>query len=217
MTRVVIIPGNGCTSIQQSNWYGWLHQECKSRNIHSICENFPDPYQARREIWVPHIRSLIHKDKYSDKSSQSSENENESESESEEDTNIILVGHSSGAQAVLRYTEAYRVKAAVLVSATYSDLGDLNERSSNYYPKPDGSNPYDFESMRNHCKIFHQFHSDNDPFIPVKEATMIQEGLQLTSNKNFHLLPNRSHFFNHPFPELLQLILRLHANDNGIC
>jgi len=183
----MIIPGNGCTSIQQSNWYGWLHRECATRNIPSICENFPDPYEAKREIWLPFIDSQLKQNPID---------------------SMILVGHSSGAQAALRYTEDHPVKATILVSATYSDLGDANERLSNYYPHIDGSNQYDFESMRKNCKTFHQFHSDDDPFIPVQEAIRIKDGLQL-SESNFHLLPRRSHFFEPPFPELLDLVLQL--------
>jgi len=112
--------------------------------------------------------------------------------------NIVLVGHSSGAQAALRYAELYPLHACVLVSATYSDLGDAHERASGYYPQKgkDGTeetNPYDFSKMTTNCKTWHQFHSDDDPFIPVYEAQAIQKGLGLTDT--FYLLPGRSHFF----------------------
>ena len=88
-------------------------------------------------------------------------------------SNVVLVGHSSGAQAALRYAELYAVHGIVLVSATYSDLGDAHERASGYYPQPQSatlgggeSNPYLFDKMKENCKNWHQFHSDDDPFIP---------------------------------------------------
>jgi predicted alpha/beta hydrolase family esterase len=176
---VIICPGNGCSNIRRSNWYGKLFNELNKRDISCICENFPDPLHARRDQWVPHMRSLAEKHGPLE--------------------NIVLVGHSSGAQAALRYAELYPLHACILVSATYSDLGDAHERASGYYPQPQGgdgteeTNPYDFSKMKTNCKTWHQFHSDDDPFIPVHEAQAIQKGLALTDT--FYLLQGRSHFF----------------------
>jgi len=189
MRKVIIVPGNGCSSIKHSNWYGWLHNELsKINNIDSICENFPDPIHARRENWLPFINSFDNGEKDSE-------------------SNTILVGHSSGAQASLRYAETHNLRGVILVSATYSDLGDAHERASNYYPSEDGlSNLYDFEAMRRNCKYWKQFHSDNDPFIPLREAEQIRDGLGLKESE-YCVLPRRSHFFDYPFPEVLQAVL----------
>jgi hypothetical protein len=94
------------------------------------------------------------------------------------------------------------------VSACYSDLGDEGEKNSGYYPSRDGvSNQWDFEAMTSNCPVFYQFHSDNDPFIPLlNEALKVQEGLGLEFERNFLMLPRRSHFFDAPFPELLSLV-----------
>lgn len=186
---VIICPGNGCSNIRQSNWYGHLFQRLTELSIPCICEDFPDPHKARRDRWVPFIRKLAVE-------------------KAKDERNIILVGHSSGAQAVLRYTEEYPCRAAVLVSATFTDLGDAGERASGYYPTlgSDGailSNPYKFDEMKRNCPHFHQFHSDNDPFIPIHEAERIRDGLDL--KEDYHMLPGRSHFFV-PFPELLHVI-----------
>lgn len=180
---IIICPGNGCSNIRTSNWYGLLFRQLQDRGIPVVCENFPDPLRARRQIWLPHIRKLA-----------------------QESSNVILVGHSSGAQAILRYTELYECFAAVLVAATYSDLGDAGERASGYYPVEDSTgtrNPYDFDAMKNNCHRWYQFHSDDDPFIPIHEAQQVRDGLGLTDT--YSLLPGRSHFFQ-PFPELLELI-----------
>ena len=175
--KVIIIPGNGCQNIKTSNWYGHLHNQLTSSGITSVCQNFPDPYEAKRSIWIPFIESLG------------------------TDSNTILVGHSSGAQASLRYAETHPLRAVVLVSATYTDLGCESERISGYYPQGD-TNTYDFESMRSNCGVWHQFHSDDDPFIPVDEAKRIEKELRPTC---FHLLSGRSHFFE-PFPELFEVV-----------
>jgi hypothetical protein len=131
---------------------------------------------------------------------------------SEDPTNVILVGHSSGAQAALRYAEEYQVQGCVLVSATYSDLGDSHERASGYYPLKTSSgiesNHYLFEKMKENCKTWIQFHSDNDPFIPLFEAEQIRDGLGLSSDTGYRVLPGRSHFFEF-FPELFDSVLSM--------
>ena len=197
---------------------------------------------ARRDIWVPHIRSLV--------LDQQEEQRNCGDG-NDDDTRppqIVLVGHSSGAQAALRYAELYPVHAVILVAATYSDLNDDHERASGYYPSEivkttttnnnDDTetiilNPYDFDSMQHNCQFWYQFHSDDDPFIPLHEAHKIRDGLGLMDaevnttvvdgdgnndnndnnnndedpeKKMFYLLPGRSHFFDFS-TEILDAVL----------
>ena len=103
---VIIAPGNGCNDIRRSNWYGILYNKLTERNVNCICQDFPDPLHARRDRWVPFIRSLAEKTNNPD--------------------DVVLIGHSA---------EEYPLHGAVLVSATYTDLGDAHERASGYYPQ----------------------------------------------------------------------------------
>ena len=60
---IIICPGNGCSQIRRSNWYGKLHDILTERHgLRCVCENFPDPVDARREIWIPHIRCARRRD-----------------------------------------------------------------------------------------------------------------------------------------------------------
>lgn len=182
---MVILPGNGCTNVLRSNWYGWLHQTLNAAGIECVVENMVDPHRARRQLWIPFIHDVLRADE-----------------------NTILVGHSSGAQAALRYTEEYKVRGVVLVSATFTDLGDSGERASGYYPlNNETENMYSFPAMRENCALWHQFHSNDDCFIPLAEAERIRNGLGLT-DEQFSMLPGRSHFFDAPFPELVDVIKR---------
>jgi len=215
---VIVCPGNGCTNIRTSNWYGWLHDELaatdsgrRGRRIPCVCENFPDPHRARRDIWVPHIRRLATEATATTTKTDGSGDTTANVVDAAD--NVVLVGHSSGAQAALRYAELYECRGVVLVSATYSDLGDAGERASGYYPQQPRrggteKNPYDFEAMRRNCPNWYQFHSDDDPFIPLAEAEQIRDGLGLSSERYF-VLEGRSHFFSPPFPELVNAIERL--------
>lgn len=198
--KVIICPGNGCTNIRQSNWYGTLHARLLDQSIPCVCENFPDPYRARRDKWIPHIRSLV-----------------EQYSKDADTSNVVLVGHSSGAQAALRYAEMYPTRGIVLVSATYSDLGDAGERASGYYPQGSGDdelNRYKFEDMKRNCKRWIQLHSDDDPFIPLYEAERIRDGLTMIDDDasdysfEYRMLPGRSHFFEFD-SDILEAVLSL--------
>lgn len=186
MKRVIILPGNGCTNILQSNWYGWLKSALEKKGVQCTAENMPDPYQARRSIWIPFIRDTL-----------------------KTDQDAILVGHSSGAQAALRYAEEHKVGGVVLVASTYTDLGDAGERASGYYPlNNDTENRYNFAKMRENCPHWFQFHSNDDCFIPLHEAERIRDGLQLSEEEHCYLT-GRSHFFEPPFPELLEVVTKM--------
>ena len=75
-----------------------------------ILENMPDPVQAKESIWIPHILNTFQADK-----------------------NTIIIGHSSGAEAVMRLLETNKLLGAVLVSACHTDLGAASETISGYY------------------------------------------------------------------------------------
>ena len=114
--RVVIIPGMGCVPIEQCNWYSWLKEKLEndeSNRFSVIMEDMPDPHGARESIWLPFIREKL---KF--------------------DEQTILVGHSSGCEAILRLLENDEVLGVVLVAACHTDLGDDNEKASEYYNRP---------------------------------------------------------------------------------
>jgi pimeloyl-ACP methyl ester carboxylesterase len=67
-------------------------------------DTFPDSYDAHEEIWIKHMEDKIEIGELD-----------------------VVIGHSSGAAAILRYVESRRVKGVVLVSAYHSDLGDVSE------------------------------------------------------------------------------------------
>jgi hypothetical protein len=60
--------------------------------------------------------------------------------------------------------------------------------------------------MKKNCKNWYQFHSDDDPFIPLHEAEKIRDGLGLSST--YCMLPGRSHFFDFS-PEILDAVIEL--------
>jgi len=109
--RAVIIPGNGAGDVAQSNWYGWANRKLNEiEGFTSTLRNMPDPMTARRSIWLPYMKDEL-----------------------KVDENTIIIGHSSGACAAIRYAEENKVLGLILVGAYTSDLGDVNEADSGYF------------------------------------------------------------------------------------
>ena len=103
---------------------------------------------ARQNFWLPFIKELG------------------------ADENTILIGHSSGAIAALRFAEKNKILGTVLVGAYYTDLGDENEKESGYFDKL-----WDWQLIKNNQKWIIQFASTDDPFIPIEEARILHQNL----------------------------------------
>ncbi|XP_031562219.1 serine hydrolase RBBP9-like [Actinia tenebrosa] len=172
--KVVIIPGNGCGDVQESNWYGWLREKLTEKNVKCLLKNMPDPIVARESVWLPFM---------------------EQELCCGEDT--IIVGHSSGAEAAMRFAEKHKVHGIVLVSACVTDLGDSNEAASGYYNRP-----WEWTKMKDNTQWIVQFGSTDDPFISFDEQKEVANG----TKAEFHQYSNKGHFNQDSFPELLKLL-----------
>ncbi|CAF1154882.1 unnamed protein product [Rotaria sordida] len=163
--RIIIVPGMGCVPVRDCNWYAWLEQELEkdpTGRFSVILENMPDPHGARESQWVPFIRDRL---KFDEKT--------------------ILVGHSSGCEAIMRLLEKDKVRGVILVAACHTDLGDENERASEYYNRP-----WDWDAIRGNTEWIVQFHSPSDKLIPVEEARFVADKLK----SEYRELERRGHF-----------------------
>ena len=113
------------------------------------------------------------------------------------DENTILVGHSSGAVAAMRYAEKNKILGSILVGVCYTDLGEESERVSGYF-----DHPWDWGSIKNNQKWIVQFASTDDPYIPIEEARYVHEHLQTDYREH----TDRGHFMDLEFPELITAI-----------
>ena len=170
--KAILIPGNGGATPTEG-WLPYLERELPKLGIEVMNTQFPDPILARAEFWLPFIKELG------------------------TDENTILVGHSSGAVAAMRYAETNKILGSVLVGACYTDLGDANEIASHYY-----DHPWDWEAIKANQKWIIEFHSTDDPFIPVAEARFIHEQL----NTEYHEYTDKGHFQQTEFPELVEAL-----------
>jgi uncharacterized protein len=173
VSNVIILPGNGCYDVTDSNWYFNLEQDLKKLKYKVMLKNMPDPFVAREIYWIPFI-----------------------EKDLEANENSIIIGHSSGAVAAMRYAETHKVKAIFLVSACWTDLGIENEKNSGYY-----SREWEWEKIKLNCEKIIQLHSKNDPFIPMEESDHVHENL----NSEYYVFEKLGHFMFEDFPQLVEI------------
>jgi predicted alpha/beta hydrolase family esterase len=182
--NVVIVPGNGCTPVRDCNFYGWAERELRARKLDVRLppgKGMPDPLGARASVWLPFIKNTLRCDARS-----------------------ILVGHSSGAAAGLRWAELNKLHALVLVAAYDDDLGDEGEAASGYF---DG--PFDWVAIQRNCHHIVQFAGARDSLVPLPVQRRVAKAL--APKVVYVELPRRDHFFSPPFLELLEWIDKLSA------
>lgn len=174
--KAIIIPGNGNTDISE-NWFSYVNKELEKLGLEVIAENMPDPDLARKKYWLPFIKEKL----------------------STEDS--ILIGHSSGAIATLRYLEEHRCKLAILVGVCYTALGDEHEKESGYYDEP-----WKWDKIKSNAEKIVIFASSDDPYIPISEPQFIKEQI----NAEYHEYNDEGHFgvdkSKKEFPEVITVV-----------
>ena len=177
--KVIFIPGNGGGS-PKDNWFPYVKDTLEGAGVQVIAAKFPDPYLSRSSFWLPFLLEELSVD---------------------EDT--VLIGHSSGAVAAMRFAEKYKILGSVLVSACYTDLGIEVEKQSGYFDLP-----WNWERIGFNQKWTVLFASQDDKLIPIDEPRHIHQQL----NCEYHEFTNQGHFgydnFKSEFPELTSAVLR---------
>jgi predicted alpha/beta hydrolase family esterase len=172
--RIVFLHGNETSHWSQS-WAGWLKVELEKLGFETFFETMPDSIFARAEYWLPFIEDHI----------QAGEND-------------VIVGWSSGATAAMRFAEDTKIRGSVLISPSYTDLGDEIENMSGYYDEP-----WRWDDIKKNQDKIALFYGNNDPFIPQKEFLHIAE--KLDADKRMY--SGAGHFIDQDtFPQLLEYI-----------
>ncbi|KAG0364444.1 Alpha/Beta hydrolase protein [Gamsiella multidivaricata] len=188
MSRIILIPGNGNDRVEASMWYPSVidtlaaAKDPKTGQLlfpgQGVLKTFPDPYDAHEEIWTKFMEDNIEIN--------------------EED---VVIGHSTGAAAIMRYIETRKVKGVVLVSAYHSDLGDVTERESGYFNRP-----WNWDAISANASWITQFSSPSDHLVPIDEQRDVASKI---AGVDYIELPGRGHFINdRDFPELVANVIQ---------
>lgn len=182
MTKFLILHGTAASP--SDNWFMWLKGKLVGEGYKVWLPQLPHAEQPNPETYNTFL--LADKDFTID-------------------SDTVLIGHSSGAVAILRLLEQLpettAVKAAILVSAFEDDLGwdslkDLFRE------------PLDFDRISSRCDTFIFLHSDNDPHVPLEHAEHLSNRL----NAKLVIMEGQGHFNIETgsqykqFPELLEII-----------
>jgi len=168
--------GKGDGGTVREYWFPFAKQEFERMGYTVIAKDFPDPKVARISIWLPFLKDACGANEHS-----------------------VLVGHSSGAIAAMRYAEQNKVLGSVLVGAYHTDAGNENERMSGYF-----DDPWDWASIRKHQQWIVQFASVDDPFFSIEEPRFVSTQL----HSEYHEARDRGHYFQDTFPELVTAVER---------
>ena len=149
MKKAVII--HGFQGSPEHGWKIWLASELEKRGFKATVPSMPTPNHPKMNEWVRTIENAV--------------------GCLEED--VLLVGHSLGCIAILRYLECLKqgsVGSVVLVAGFVDDLGE--KELSGFFEKP-----IDWKVIRKRARRFYVLQSDNDPYVPVRHGHDIAENL----------------------------------------
>ncbi len=154
--RAFIVHGWGGSPTEGG--FPWLKRELEAQGFSVAALDMPDTDHPTISPWIAKI----------------------SEAVGAPDKGTFLIGHSIGAQAVIRYLERITstVGGAVFVAgwvtllpAAYEGEGDAE------IAKPWLQTPIDWAKVRAHASRFTAIFSDNDPFVPLADAEVFRRQL----------------------------------------
>lgn len=183
--KVIIIPGNGGGK-PSDNWFPYVEQRLREKGYEVFNQEFPDGLLARESYWIPHLKDYL-----------------------QADQNTILIGHSSGAIAAMRYAEKNRILGSILVGAYHTDLNMETERMSGYFNRP-----WDWSAIRRNQQWIAVFASVDDPWIPIEEPRFLKKKLK----PDYFEYMDQGHFggdyYRPEFPEIVDYISKVTLNGN---
>lgn len=176
MIKVILIHGNG-GGTGQDHWFPYIQRELKNRQIECIAPDFPDSKLARSKYWLPFLEKELSADK-----------------------DTILIGHSTGAVAALRYAENHQILGSIVIAVYYTDLGYESEQQSGYF-----NQPWDWASIKQNQQWSVVISSNNDPYIPITQPKLIAQKL----GSEYIELPNKGHFGSDilELPEIIDAVI----------
>lgn len=134
----------------------WLARKLRARGFEVEIPELPDTEYPRIETWVPFLTSFIRTP----------------------DKDTVIVGHSLGCQAVLRFLEKLpegaSVGKTVLVAGPFTSVLGLEDEEKEVV-QPWLRTPVDVDKVKRAAGRLIAFFSDNDPWIPLEDEKIARE------------------------------------------
>lgn len=180
--KVILIHGKDTNPSQK--WYPWFCDELKNLGIDFAAPYLPYPNDPVLTDWISEIKKA------------------------KPDQNTILIGHSRGGVAVLRYLEtagpSTKVKKVILIATNSGRIKDraIPEESNYGFYTQAG---YDFYKIKKHCDNFVILHSKDDKWVPFSSGVYNAKAL----SAKFLGFTDKGHFGSgiSQIPELLEEVV----------
>lgn len=179
--KVYIIHGWGLDS--NMPWIRWLEIELKKKNFEVFPLDMPNSFHPKIEEWVNYLRENV---------------------KSVDDT-TYFVGHSIGAQTIMRLLEKFpkseHIKGCVFI-APWLELIHIGDDEIEI-AHPWVNSKIDFGRILKHTGNFLAIFSSDDPYVSENEIEKFKEGL----NANIIIKKEMGHFDEvNKIPEILSFI-----------
>lgn len=172
---------HGAYGSAEENWFPWLRDELEEKGFQVFVPNFPTPDGQTLENWMKVFDEYGH---YLN-----------------EET--VLIGHSIAVAFILNVLERLQkpVKACFLVAGFVDFLGDAELDLIN---KSFTDRDFDWLKIKENCKNFHIYYSDNDPYVPLEKAQMLSYKLGV----DLRLVEGAGHFNHAAGYDKFELLLK---------
>ena len=162
---------HGWEGTPQEGWFPWLKERLQAKGFEVVVPQMPEANNPKIGPWVAKLQETI----------------------TEPDSQTILIGHSIGCQAIMRYLELLPVGVKIgrcVFVAGFFKLKWLEADEEWEVAKPWLETPLDTKKILTHCSIFKTIFSDNDQFVSVDQADDFKKRLQA----EVVMLHQRKHF-----------------------
>lgn len=177
--RVFIIHGYKGSS--DRGWKYWLARQLKDLGYEVYAPAMPDPFHPTKDEWVQAIAELVVEARPDD----------------------ILVGHSLGTIAILRYLESLEPKAHVGKTILVASFGEAFEDEDGDAMKSFVETPMQWDKVRAASKDFTIIHSDDDDVVPLSCGQSVARNLGVSLD----VLKGFGHFSYHDGVRELPIVL----------
>ena len=152
--------------------FPWLKEKLEEKGFKVYTPSMPEPANPKIDAWVSFLKQQV----------------------GTPDENTYLLGHSIGAQTILRYLESLEPTAKIggavflagwvhLTDEAYEEEGDVE------IAKPWLETPIDWEKVKLHTDKFTAIFSDDDPLVPYSDSEIFKDKLNakiITESKKGH-------------------------------
>ncbi|MFH1306277.1 MAG: alpha/beta hydrolase [Candidatus Micrarchaeota archaeon] len=163
MKYAFIIHGSGGNP--EKHWYPWLKSKLEEKGMQVFAPQFPIEEKQTLQNWMETLKPF---EQYLEDS--------------------IMIGHSLGVPFILNIlnSENVKINSAFLVSGFVGHLDVEGEENIDDFSE----RKFDWNKIKENCKKFYIFHSDNDSHIPLQKAQEFASNL----GENIILLKGGEHF-----------------------